>query len=246
MNLFVYDDYVSNNRYQKTINKLETRLTDLGLSGKIIRLNNIKNVDNLIHQEIRAGIKNIYIVGNNESAAKVINSVINEKISDLLRDKLVLAMIPIGKHKQSIANSMGIYDSQDACNIILARLIKKIDLGLVNSFVFVNKVEIFNSSLELNFFDDYSFNIIKKTNIQFTNLLDRKELKDFVNISADDRHLDLLINKKGDLSYIKFKKVKIKGAKTALLDDHLTIDSPSLIQIADNQINFIVGKNRSF
>jgi hypothetical protein len=246
MNLFVYDDYVNSKRHQTIVNKLETRLTDLSLSGKIIRLNNIRNIKSLIHQEIKAGIKNIYIVGNNESIVKVITPILSVDLPKILINTLVFSIIPIGKQKQSIANSMGIYSSQEACNIILARLIKKIDLALVDDYVFINKLEIFNELINLNLFTDYTLQVIKKSNVKIYNVLDEESYKNKTNIKADDGLLDLIINKKGDLTYINFKKVKIKGAKEAVLDNHLIIKNPSLVKISDIKVNFIVGKNRSF
>ncbi len=246
MNLFIYDEYINTSRYKKTINNLETRLTDLGLSGKIVRLNNIRNIQSLLHQEIRAGIKNIYIVGNNESVIKVITPLLSDDLSDLLRDSLILSIIPIGNHRQSIAYSMGVMNSQEACNVILARLIKKIDLGLADECLFINKLEIFNSTLELNLFTDYSFNVIKKTNIKIYNVPDNLDLKKNTNILPNDGLLDLLINKKGDTSYINFNKAKIKGVSEALLDDYLKIKNPSFVRISNIKLNFIVGKNRSF
>lgn len=246
MNLFVYDEYINTSRYKKTLNRLETRLTDLSLNGKIIRLNNIRNVQTLIHQEIRAGIKNIYIVGNNESVVKVLSPLLSDNLSDVLKKDLVLSIIPIGKAKQSIAHSMGITDSQEACNIILARLIKKLDLGLVNGFLFINKLEIFNSTIDLNIFTDYNFSVIRKSDIKIYNVLDDANLKKSSNILPDDACLDLIINKKNDITYINFKKAKIKGASEALLDNCLTIKNPNLIEISSFKPKFIVGKNRSF
>ncbi len=246
MHLFVYDDYVNTARHKKTLNKLETRLTDLGLGGKIIRLNNIRNIKNLIDQEIKAGIRNIYVVGNNESLVKIITALFSANIPEPLRKDLVLAIIPIGGVKQSIARSMGIYDSQLACNIILARLIKKINLGIIDDLMFVNKIEIFNSKIELDLFTDYSFNVIKKSDIKIINVPDNVNYIKNTNILSDDNYLDLIINKKAEITYINFKKAKIKGAFEALVDSHLVIKNPKLVQLLDAQVKFIVSKNRSF
>lgn len=246
MNLFIYDEYVNTNRYKKTLNKLETRLTDLSLNGKIIRLNNIRNVQSLIHQEIRAGIKNLCIVGNNESIVKIVSPLLSDNLPTILKNNLVLSIIPIGKAKQSIAHSMGITDPQEACNIILARLIKKLDLGLVNGFLFINKLEIFNSNIDLNLFTDYIFSVIQKSDIKIYNVLDDVNLKKSSNILADDDCLDLIINKKNDITYINFKKAKIKGASEALLDNCLSVKNPNLVELSSFKPKFIVGKNRSF
>ncbi len=246
MNLFVYDDFVASKRHQTCVNRLETRLTDLSLSGKIIRLNNIRNIQNLILQEVRAGIKNIFIVGNNETVIKVLTPLLSDDLPDLLRNALVLSIIPIGKQNQSIAQSMGIYSSQEACNIILARLIKKIDLALADDNLFINKLELFNENIDINLFTDYTLSTIKRTDIKIYNVVDRLDLKTNTNILPDDGLLDLIINKKADLSYINFKKIKIKGAKEALLDDYLLIKNPNFIKVSDIQINFIVSKNRTF
>ena len=44
MYVYIYDDYLNKGRYNKAINRMEIRLTDLALNGKIIRLSGIKNI----------------------------------------------------------------------------------------------------------------------------------------------------------------------------------------------------------
>ena len=44
MHVYIYDDYLAKGKYNKAINRMEIRITDLGLNGKILRLSGIKNV----------------------------------------------------------------------------------------------------------------------------------------------------------------------------------------------------------
>jgi hypothetical protein len=53
MNIYIYDDYLNKSKYNRVLNRVEIRLTDLGLNGKIIRLGSIKNIRDVIQNEIK-------------------------------------------------------------------------------------------------------------------------------------------------------------------------------------------------
>jgi hypothetical protein len=96
MNLYIYDDFLNKSRYNKAINRVEIRLTDLGLNGKIIRLGTIKNINSLIQQEIRNGVKNVIAVGNNKTANKVVTALIKDKLNNIFSQDVLFSLIPIG------------------------------------------------------------------------------------------------------------------------------------------------------
>ncbi|EKD32917.1 MAG: hypothetical protein ACD_76C00116G0003, partial [uncultured bacterium] len=48
MYYYVYDDFVQDKRFEKDLQKIENRLTDLGISGKIARLALFKHADELV------------------------------------------------------------------------------------------------------------------------------------------------------------------------------------------------------
>mgnify|MGYP000966424279 FL=1 len=74
MHVYIYDEHLNKAKYNRAINRLEIRLTDLGLNGKIIRLGGIKNIKATIQNEIKLGAKTIVAVGNNQTVNKPIST----------------------------------------------------------------------------------------------------------------------------------------------------------------------------
>jgi len=141
MHVYIYDDYLNKNKYNKIINRIEIRLTDLGLNGKIIRLGGIKNIKSAIQNEVRLGAKTIIAVGNNQTINKIIGAIIDNNIYGDFQKNTLLGIIPVGGDN-SIAQSFGIKDEEEACNILLARRVEKIDLGLAGQHYFLNQAVI--------------------------------------------------------------------------------------------------------
>jgi len=92
MYYYIYDSFLSDKKYRKLLAQIETRLTDLGINGKINRLSFLKNIRDLITDEIKNGQNTIVVLGNDSTINKVINI-----IADL---DVFLGIIPIGKEKK--------------------------------------------------------------------------------------------------------------------------------------------------
>jgi len=244
MYVYIYDDYLSEGKYNRIIGRVETRLTDLGLSGKIIRLSGIKNIKGTIQSEIRLGAKTIIAVGNNQTINKVIGAMIEADAYGDFQQKTLLGIIPIGDDN-SIAESFGIKNENEACNILLARRVEKIDLGLANNYYFLNQVSLNSAGTSLKI-NDYELEIVNRGKIQIINLLGDKNLS--IKPNPHDGLLDLYIkNRKRDETFLRSKKIMINNQKEKLLIDNvLTIDLPAEISVIKNKINIIVGKDRLF
>ena len=124
MNIFIYDSFLNQKKYDRLLARVETRITDLGLNGKISRLSPTRNVSETITNELKRGAKTIIAVGNNKTINQIINS--------LAGSQAPLGIIPIGEDNNDIAKSLGIESIEAACDILSARLLVKIDLGLAN------------------------------------------------------------------------------------------------------------------
>src|SRR5680860_1204949 len=111
MHVYIYDDYLNKSKYSKAVNRMEIRLTDLGLNGKIIRLAGIKNIRGAIQNEIKLGAKTIIAVGNNQTVNKIIGAIIDTEIYGDFQKKTLLGVVPIGDDN-SIAVSLGIKDME--------------------------------------------------------------------------------------------------------------------------------------
>lgn len=244
MHVYIYDDYLSKSKYNKTVNRVEIRLTDLALNGKIIRLNGIKNIKGAIQNEIRLGAKTIVAVGNNQTVNKIIGAIIEADIYDDFQKNTLLGIIPIG-NDNSIATSFGIKNESEACNILLARRIEKIDLGLVGEYYFLNEARINGAETKICL-DDYQIELQDKGEIRIINLLsDRTN-----NISSNphDGLLDVLISsRRKDQTLLRLEKFRVESAREKiLLDGVVEVKTPVEVGVVKNRINIIVGKDRSF
>jgi len=223
---------------------MEIRLTDLGLNGKIIRLGGIKNIKGSIQNEIKLGAKTIIAVGNNQTINKIIGAIINTDIYGDFQKKTLLGIIPIGDDN-SIATSFGIKDEEEACNILLARRIEKIDLGLVDKHYFLNQATISSAGTKLEI-NDYSMEIEERGEIKIINLLSEK-IKN-IKSNPHDGKLDILIQtKKKDQTFITVDSLRVINDREKLIvDGVIEIKTPAEIQVMRDKVNVIVGKERLF
>jgi len=246
MNIYIYDDFLNKTKFNRVLNRVEIRLTDLGLNGKIIRLGSIKNIRDVIQNEIKNGAKTIVAVGNNQTVNKIIGSIIDNELYGFFQKNILFSIIPIGEDN-SIANSLGIKKEEEACNTLLARRVKKVDIGLVNNYYFLNKaiIEGQDTILEIN---DYILEPQEKGLISIYNLKSAQDDDKNLRINPVDGKLDVYIkNKNKDFSFLSIKKLKISSKKNSLiLDDVIEIKTPAEISVIPGKLNVIVGKDRSF
>lgn len=244
MHVYIYDEYLNKTKYNRAINRLEIRLTDLGLNGKIIRLGGIKNIKGTIQNEIKLGAKTIIAVGNNQTVNKIIGAIIDTEIYGDFQKRTLLGLIPIGDDN-SIASSFGIKNIDDACNILLARRVEKIDLGLVGTYYFLNQASIqsLGTTVEI---DDYTMEITERGEVKIINLL--SDQKETIKSNPHDGKLDILIRtRRRDESIITVKKLKISNPEEKLIVDGVVeVSTPVEIGIMRDKVSVIVGKDRLF
>jgi diacylglycerol kinase family enzyme len=244
MHVYIYDEYLNKAKYNRAINRLEIRLTDLGLNGKIIRLGGIKNIKGTIQNEIKLGAKTIIAVGNNQTINKIIGAIIDTEIYSDFQKLTLLGLVPVGDDN-SIASSFGIKNIDDACNILLARRVEKIDLGLVGNYYFLNQATIQSAGTTLQI-DDYSLEIVEKGEVRIINLLSDQAEK--IKSNPHDGKLDILIRtRRHDESIITVKKLKVTNPQEKLLIDGVfEVTTPTEVSIMKDMVNVIVGKDRMF
>ena len=54
MYVYLYDNFLRQKKYDSVLKKIETKLTDYGIAGKIIRLQNFTNAERVINDEINS------------------------------------------------------------------------------------------------------------------------------------------------------------------------------------------------
>lgn len=252
MHVYIYDSFLNQRKYDSLLAKIETRITDLGLNGKVVRLGQIKNIKETIENEIRRGAKTIISVGDNELISQIIDGVANTAIP--------LGIIPINTGKNNLTAALGINSSEQACDILSARRIEKIDLGVFNNSFFLSTLTIPNEGTIIQINQEYSIETMEAGETMIINLpITKNGLPDNLAFSPQDGNLELFIKtqkqKKFSLhskeiaqSVLSANNITILNTKhhPVLVDGVRKVNTPINVNISKDSLNIIVGKDRLF
>lgn len=254
MHVYIYDLYLNQKKYNNILSKIETRITDLGLNGKIIRLTETSSLFSIIENETKKNIKTLTVVGNNNILNNTINSILKiYSNKQTLSTNMPIGFIPIGKENNNLSAHLGIDFDIKACDILASRRVEKIDLGKINNlyFLFEAKIEALGTFIEVD--NLYSLEINTKGSVDIINLPITSQSSKDMNYSKDAGFFELLIStkknslNKNSVSKIKFQCLKLHNPNHQLLvDNSLKISTPVNIEVAKEKIYLIVGKKRTF
>jgi len=254
MYVYIYDTFVNEPRWQNSLARIETRLTDLGIAGKISRLSVLTSLKELISEAIKKGAETIVAVGNDETVNKLVPLVAEQKVS--------LGIIPLGKPNY-LAQLLGIPEGEKACDVLSARVIERLDLGKANEYFFLNHLEI-PGELNIKLNNQYSVKSLEP-NQSIT-------IYNFGNPSFDqqgkrysdprDGKLEIVFSGSNSAGLGKiFKKpsnresvfsittAQLNGLaeeQSVIADNYTVINTPVKVGVAKNRLKVIVGRNRNF
>lgn len=244
MHVYVYDTRLENAKYHQTLARIETRLTDLGLNGKIVRLNPMHNLERTIRDELRPDCT-IVLVGN--------DSLVNMAINILIGHEALIGIIPIGKDNNSIATSLGIEPELAACDTLSARRIIHADIGVANESAFLNQLNITTNHALIDVDSNLSLEIEAPTEINVSNLVSLDLATDNKS-SHEDGLLELTMKtllKKGmftkaetSQTFIQKNNFLVNGDFTALADNSTEIKAPVKISVLPKALKIIVGRKK--
>lgn len=251
MYYYVYDQFLGDKKYETLLSKIESRLTDLEIRGKIGRLSLLNNPQELINDEIKKGTTTIVAVGDDITVSKVVNVLATHA-------EVCLGIIPIGQNLK-IAQTLGLNDSLESCGALASRIIKKIDMGKIKNHFFLSQVEIQNGNLSLSCDDKYNVTVNKKhtVNIFNFNYWSDQHLAnptdgflETVITSGTNGFLNKLVRKNTNLpSLLLNKKIKLQHIDqplTVKIDGQQIMKTPLLVEVASEKLKVIVGKGRIF
>lgn len=241
---YIYDFFLSEEKYGKILSLIENRIVDLGLQGRIDRLNLFKNPRESLERGVKRGIRTVVAVGNDTTLNQVINAV--EGLD------LTVGFIPVGPGNE-IAGILGIKDGVEACDCLSNRLIQKIDLGKINGEYFLSSVKALSEEVHLKNSHNCCIRPLTNSRVEIYNL-------PACNMAANPRdgYLEArfrvpgggLGRKKESVceSFFPIKKaiLESRAESPLLVDGRKTINTPAEIQIAPRKLKIIVGKNRLF
>jgi len=229
--------------------RIETRITDLGLNGKISRLGLMKNIPDLVSNELRRGAKTIIAVGNDKTVNQVINSLAGSRVP--------LGIIPIGREHNQIASALGVEPEEAACDVLSARRIINLDLGKANNQYFLTNAIIANQETIVEIDKNYSIEIMERGQVNIINMpANDQGLPENAKFNPQDGILELFIKTKQSKNFLKkiigqsvfpFNKLTIINKHhPVILDGVVKISAPVEISAAGQMLNVIVGKERGF
>lgn len=252
MYVYLYDNFLKQKKFDATIKAMETRLTDYGVAGKIIRLQSLSNAKLIIEEEIRKGVSAIVIVGNDKTFGYV--------LSRAAACDILFGFLPVGSDN-TIAEVLGIPVGVTACDVLSKRRKVKLDIGWVNNRYFISQLHIPPSKIEIEYDEKFKVSTGSKMELVVCNLQpffwkDRK--KDQYVVHPQDGKLEaflrpvvgrgILRDRLEEPSIFPFEEMIIKSKKPFPVETDGTVSKETRIKIrlAKSRIEMVVGKGRRF
>ena len=245
MYLYIYDSFLTDAKYAPMLTKIEQRVTDLEIKGKIARLTILKNIRELIADAVKDGVKTVVAIGDDQTFAKVINVIAEMDV--------ILGIIPVDD-KSKIAKILGIPPRELACDVLSGRIIKKIDLGKINNYYFLNSAVIQNAQVKI-ICDKFEIAPTTEQNSicisNFGTSFEKSNPTDgIMEAIITPIQQGFLSGKKLKPTILPFTKILINSAGddpiSILTDQQVIMKTPAEINIAPQRLSIIVGSQRDF
>jgi hypothetical protein len=248
MYCYIYDEFTQDKRFEKELLNIENRLTDLGIAGKIVRMALFRDIREMVRDEVRRGTTCVVAVGNDETVHKVIDA-----LSGL---DVVLGVIPLGG-SNGLARMLGVPDRVAACDVLSARIVEKIDVGVVNGKRFLTSLSILNFRSELTCDGAYRLTPDTEGTLEIRNLAGDATKNERVSDPTDGR-LETVIRvgvrhgwlgrRKMCESVLPLSQVAIRSEKpiALLADGEEMVGTRFDVGIESGVIRVISGRGRKF
>lgn len=247
MYLYIYDTLVSQQKYAPVLSAIERRVTDLDIKGRIARLTILKNVKEVVTDAVKNGVTTVVAVGDDQTFTKIINVVAPLDVT--------LGFIPVNKDS-TIARALGIPPNELACDVLAARIIRKLDLGKINNQYFLNTAEITDGNVIISI-DGYTIeSTAEQQAVRFCNIGWHQGSKRVSN--PTDGILEAVITptvrrwlgKKTLASTVfPFTSISLRAVNdpaSILIDEQVILKTPARVDVAPSQLKVVVGSNRVF
>lgn len=258
MYTYIYDSFVTGKKHERLLARIETRLTDLGISGRIERLTMFKNIREIAVDAGGRGCETMVAVGNDETVGRLIDAV-----GDF---DMAFGIIPIGDGPHVIAEMLGIVPGVEACNILSRRVLQTIDLGKVNDHYFLSSVRIPRTRAAISCNGQYEVIPTEDNEIQVCNLaaLAVGESGEMTVSSPHDGYLETVFrpapsrnifsrlwrtrqeNVVPTVVPVRFLSMRNQTPVTVIRDGQRLSSSSLKIEIVPKKLKVITGRERKF
>ncbi len=254
MYVYLYDQFLRNKKYLPILKAIEVRLTDHGIAGKIIRLNNYTDAKGIIEEEIKRGAKTIVITGNDDTFGAVLSRSANLPCT--------FGFLPVGGNN-SIAEILGIPTGADACDVLSKRRLQELDVGWMNGRYFIGQLRVHPAPVEVCYDERFVVSAKDRLEVVVCNLkpfywtrATAPQAEQVVH--PQDRKLEAFLRpltKKRwwgytyeEPSIFPFEHMTITAREpfTVEADGKLSKEVKLTIKLANYRAQMIVGRNRKF
>ncbi len=130
--IFIYDEFLSDKKYERLLSNVEQRLATLDIQGRIGRLTLFRNPKDLVEGMIKGQVgSTVVIVGNDRTL---------ERVMWFLPDlDVIVGYIPMCA-PQDMGKLLGISQGVEACDVLGARSIEILDIGKLDDRYFLTEV----------------------------------------------------------------------------------------------------------
>lgn len=246
MYAYLVDTQLQDRKYQAELFRIESRLAQLGIQGRLEKITILKNLQETAREVVRRGATTLVAVGNDQTVTKLLPISIEKEIT--------LGLIPLGE-PQTIANFLGIPVGLAACDVLSRRVVRKLDVGQVDSQYFLLQARL-SASAAVQCDGKYTVESLDPNGAFVIGNLGHDDPYG----QPNDGRLELIVEpaKAGwswsrrtssAASVFPIRKATIKGPSaqtTILLDGQILIKSPSSIEVAAKKLGMIVGRTRQF
>lgn len=253
MYVYLYDTFLTHKRYQETLKEIETRVTDFGIAGKIIRLQKFTNCEAVIDEEIRRGATAIVILGDDHTFGRV--------LSRAATCDVLFGFLPLGKDN-SIAEVLGIPVGIDACDVLARRRKVLLDVGWVNNRYFISQLHILPHNIRVTYDEQFSVSSRnKKMELVVCNLqpfIWKGRGKETFVVHPQDGKLEAFLRPLAKKSFFSesyeepsifpFEEMEVVSETPfeMITDGRSSKEKKVVIRLAKNKIRMVVGKERRF
>jgi diacylglycerol kinase family enzyme len=218
MYAYFIDDWVYNRKHHRQMDKLDLGLTQNGISGRKFKLGRLHNIERSIEECFSTGIKTFVAVGNDETASKLLNSLLKgeeDKKKKEENQKFTFAVIPVDDSSQFIASSLGSKSLQEAIKFLAVHKTNKIDVGLINNRHYFITAAVFPKDSSLSF-QSYTVSSLKSghhISVCNSNIYKKLDIKDKkTRFDIRDGLFDAVIAYHPDLSLME----KLRSSKASI------------------------------
>ncbi len=145
MYVYLYDSLLKARQYDRVLSALETKLIDLGISGKTVRLSSLLSPKQIISDETRRNkeVRTVVVVGDDSSFTKIVQQAADAPVT--------FGWVPIGP-QTNLAERLGLPYGAACAQVLSRRRVAAIDIGQVNQFFFIDscRIPLSNITMSLN------------------------------------------------------------------------------------------------